>query len=197
VTCLRSHDHELWEILVHRLQPVFARIIYRVASSSGTARADEVDDLVQDCFVKLEATREGLFIQASAFDNEQSALGYLRMMAANTARDYFRRKRAEKRGTAITVSVDDQVQEIAGAKSQNPETTVLMGQIDRLLGADSDGRTIFWLYYRQGFTAKEIAGISTFGLSAKGVESLIRRLTLVVREKLNCEPEGTFGRETF
>jgi len=45
-------------------------------------------------------------------------------------------------------------------------------------------RTIFWLYYRQGLTAKEIGALPSIGLSLKGVESTLHRLTQLVREHL-------------
>jgi RNA polymerase sigma-70 factor (ECF subfamily) len=38
-------------------------------------------------------------------------------------------------------------------------------------------RALFWLYYLQGYTAEEIARLSGAGLTAKGVESAIRRVT--------------------
>jgi RNA polymerase sigma-70 factor, ECF subfamily len=45
-------------------------------------------------------------------------------------------------------------------------------------------RTIFWLYYRQGMTAKEITGLPGIGLSLKGVESALHRLVKLVRDHL-------------
>jgi RNA polymerase sigma-70 factor (ECF subfamily) len=45
---------------------------------------------------------------------------------------------------------------------------------------------IFWLYYQQGMSAKTIASLPAVGLTAKGVESAIFRLTRQVREALVC-----------
>jgi RNA polymerase sigma-70 factor (ECF subfamily) len=45
-------------------------------------------------------------------------------------------------------------------------------------------RTVFWLYYQQGFSAKAIAALPSIGLSEKGVESAILRLTREVRNRL-------------
>jgi RNA polymerase sigma-70 factor (ECF subfamily) len=42
-------------------------------------------------------------------------------------------------------------------------------------------RQIFWLYYRQGMSAKEIAALSSLSLSVKGVESVIVRLNQLIR----------------
>jgi RNA polymerase sigma-70 factor (ECF subfamily) len=181
--CLDCRDAQLWEVLVRRLQPIFARVVYRVAGT--TARADGVDDLIQECFIKLEATRGKPCARPSTFDCPEAALAYLKVLAANTARDYLRRRNAEMRSAAKTTSFEDRLTEIAGPDGQNLERDVLISQIGRFLGSDGKERTIFWLYYRQGFTAKEISGIPEFQLSPKGVESLLRRLTLAIRKQLH------------
>ena len=43
---------------------------------------------------------------------------------------------------------------------------------------------IFWLYFRQGMSTKEIASMPTIRLSAKGVGSVIERLKHCVREQI-------------
>jgi DNA-directed RNA polymerase specialized sigma24 family protein len=45
-------------------------------------------------------------------------------------------------------------------------------------------RALFWLYYLQGFTAEEIARLPVAGLTAKGVESALRRVTRWLREEI-------------
>jgi RNA polymerase sigma-70 factor (ECF subfamily) len=190
--CLDSRDVQLWEVLVRRLQPIFARVVYRVAGSTGAAQAGDVDDVVQECFLKLEGARAKPDGGKSRFDCPEAALAYLKVLAANTARDYVRKRNAEKRGTAKTAALDDRLGEIAGPDGPNLDRHVLMRQIDGLLGNPKE-RTIFWLYYRQGFTAKEIAGLPGIQLSAKGVESLLRRLALEIRKQL----EGNSGPEAF
>ena len=50
---------------------------------------------------------------------------------------------------------------------------------------------LFWLYYRQGFTAEEIAALPAAGLSAKGVESALRRIAGWLRDRIEGPgPEG-------
>jgi RNA polymerase sigma-70 factor (ECF subfamily) len=51
-------------------------------------------------------------------------------------------------------------------------------------------RRIFWLYFRSGLTASAIASLPTIGLSTKGVESTLLRLTKQVRERLTGAREG-------
>ena len=43
---------------------------------------------------------------------------------------------------------------------------------------------IFWLYFRQGMSTKEIASLPTIGLGAKGVGSVIERLKQAIREQI-------------
>jgi RNA polymerase sigma-70 factor (ECF subfamily) len=179
-------------MLVRRLQPIFARVVYRVAGSTGAAQSADVDDVVQECFLKLEGARAKADVGASRFDCPEAALAYLKVLAANTARDYIRKRSAEKRGTAKTAALDDRLDEIVGPDGPNPDRYVLIRQIDALLDNGKD-RTVFWLYYRQGFTAKEIAQLPGIQLSAKGVESLLRRLALEIRKRL----EGNLGPEAF
>jgi RNA polymerase sigma-70 factor (ECF subfamily) len=155
-----------------------------------------VDDVIQECFLKLDAICGRTYAMPSAFECEQTALAYLKALAANTARDYLRQKNAYKRGGAKTTSVEDRLQEIAGPDVPNIERSILIRQIDRLLGPDSRERTIFWLYYKQGFTAKEIAALPVFQLTPKGVESLLRRLIIAIREQLKF-PEGFSGPEAY
>jgi DNA-binding transcriptional regulator LsrR (DeoR family) len=43
---------------------------------------------------------------------------------------------------------------------------------------------IFWLYFRQGMSTKEIASMPAIGLSTKGVGSVIERLKQCIREQI-------------
>lgn len=61
---------------------------------------------------------------------------------------------------------------------------MLISQIESFLPQDRREQVIFRLYYRQGLTAKEIASIPAFGLSVKGVESVILRITNQIRERI-------------
>jgi RNA polymerase sigma-70 factor (ECF subfamily) len=69
------------------------------------------------------------------------------------------------------------------------EQSVLHDQLDRKMRSAPEmvgerDRAIFWLYYRQGFTAEEIAGLIGAELTAKGVESALRRVAKWVRSEI-------------
>ena len=67
---------------------------------------------------------------------------------------------------------------------------VFLNEIDEhlkrcLAGPDQErDRMIFWLYFRQGMSAKEIAFLPTIGLGTKGVGSVIERLKHGIREQI-------------
>jgi DNA-directed RNA polymerase specialized sigma subunit len=64
-----------------------------------------------------------------------------------------------------------------------------------LTGTDQQrDRTIFWLYFRQGMSTKEIASLPTIGLGAKGVGSVIERLKHSIRNQiLGIQPDAGEG----
>ncbi len=54
-----------------------------------------------------------------------------------------------------------------------------------LTGPDEErDRMIFWLYFRQGMSTKEIASLPTIRLGTKGVGSVIERLKHGIREQI-------------
>jgi RNA polymerase sigma-70 factor (ECF subfamily) len=70
------------------------------------------------------------------------------------------------------------------AGKDEAEWRMLLRDVDDLLKQPpvvERDRQIFWLYYRQGMSAKEIAAISSLNLTIKGVESVIVRLNQFVR----------------
>jgi hypothetical protein len=46
---------------------------------------------------------------------------------------------------------------------------------------------IFWFFYEQGYTAKEISFLPEIGLTVKGVEAVLLRLTRYLREEFGGE----------
>ena len=46
---------------------------------------------------------------------------------------------------------------------------------------------IFWFFYEQGYTAKEISFLPNIGLTVKGVEAVLLRLTRFLREALGSK----------
>lgn len=179
--CVRAPgDSSAWENFLGEQRRLLARIVFRVAARFGIAGPDEIDDAVQEICLKMSS-------QSSFFhltDEEDSVIEtYMKALIANAAHDYFRGQRAKKRDLLAATALDSDFP-ARTPELKDIETGVLLNQLHGLAGEDSRSQYVFQLYYRFGWTAKEIANISYFGLSAKGVESLVHRLTTELRKKI-------------
>jgi RNA polymerase sigma-70 factor (ECF subfamily) len=196
--CARGGDPASWDEFIRRFNPVIGRSVIRVAIRHGTSDKALIDDLVQETYLKICAD-ECKLLRTFTPRQPESAFGFLKVVAASVARDFFKSLLAEKRAPeASAESLDAQrVPEPDSPRSvlTRAEREVLIGQIDRRLkGVVPPAefqriRTVFWLYYRSGFTASAIASLPTLGLTTKGVESLLLRATRLVRDNLSNSPE--------
>jgi DNA-directed RNA polymerase specialized sigma24 family protein len=76
------------------------------------------------------------------------------------------------------------------------ERQILLQELDKILRSictEERDHEIFWLHYRQGLAASHIAKITHYGLSAKGVESILHRLRTQLRAKLAEQPPLTLS----
>jgi RNA polymerase sigma factor (sigma-70 family) len=194
LTCFRTGDELAWAEFVRRFHPLIARVALRVARQWSESSTQVVDDLVQNTYLKLCAERTHL-LQNFTSVHKDAIYGYIKVFTANLAHDHFKASRSEKRGgSALPTSTDndDPGPSARGSNSAEAliERGVLIQQIDVCLKMVSSGasserdRRIFWLYYRVGLAASAIAALPTIGLSTKGVESTLLRLTRQVRQRL-------------
>jgi RNA polymerase sigma-70 factor (ECF subfamily) len=156
---------------------------------------------VQEIFLRL-CEQERRILRDFEPRGEDSFFGLLRIVSASVANDYFRRISSVKRGgKAVTTSFDDEVPPSDGDGSREAariSRSALLAELDRKLGSAPEiigkrDRAIYWLYYLQGLTAEEIARVPGSGLTAKGVESALRRVTIWLRGQLETvkpKPEG-------
>lgn len=195
LTCFQGGDESAWAEFVRRFQPLIAGVIFRVACKWGEISPQVIDDLVQDTYVKVCAERAQL-LESFRSAHKDAIYAYMKVFAANLAHDYFKAQRARKRGggTGGASFVDKKdCDNVADSKSAEAtiERDLLIQQIDAclkalLVGPNSErDRNIFWLYYRVGLTASAIGALPVIGLTTKGVESTIARLTRQVRERLS------------
>jgi RNA polymerase sigma-70 factor (ECF subfamily) len=192
--CSHSADAAEWGEFVRRCVPLASLVALRISRLWLKAPAPAtVDDIVQEVFLKL-CEQERRILKDFEPRGDDSFFGLLRLVFASVANDYFRRIYSAKRGgkVVITPLVDGDTQ--WSAASAHPavqmQRSALLAQLDERLRAAPDvigerDRAFFWLYYREGFTAEEIAGISAGGLTAKGVESALRRVTLWLRGEVD------------
>jgi RNA polymerase sigma-70 factor (ECF subfamily) len=185
-----------WEAFAERAQGPIALAVMRALRQCGATPTRElVDDLVQDTFVKL-CTDNLAALRRFRGERPEALVAYLKIVACNIARDHARAAVADKRGSGrVDAPGDDVIAHVADPATERgaADLRILLAQIDRCLAGGADAavrrrdRSIFWLYYRQGLTARAIAELPSIGLSQKGVESTIYRLTRMVREMVEGE----------
>lgn len=184
--CLDSPaDDEVWQELLDRVYPVLLRIARNVAHNSGLDRPEDIDDLVQEICLKISHPSSLRAIRLPSDDKQADR--YFHATAANAARDALKTRFACKRGEHVTISMEDHLTELADSIAAPAiERDILFRQIDELLEAATGERAIFWLYFREGLTSKEIASIPAVGLTSKGVESALQRMTTSLRNRLKA-----------
>jgi RNA polymerase sigma-70 factor, ECF subfamily len=191
--CARSSDAVEWAELVRRCAPLASIMALRVSRMwVAVPSKAAVDDIVQEVFLKL-CEQERRILREFEPRGEDSFLGLLRIVAASVANDYFRRLYSVKRGgKVLTMSLVDEVVESSVSGSRpvaRMQQSALLAQLDEKLRSAPEtigerDRALFWLYYLQGYTAEEIARLSGAGLTAKGVESALRRVTAWLRSEV-------------
>ena len=193
--CARGGDSASWQEFIRRFNPVIARSVIRVATRHGISDKSLIDDLVQETYLKICAN-ECKLLRTFTPQHPDSAFGFLKVVAASVAHDFFKCRLADKRAPeAIAESVEEKspgvIRETTKSTLNPAERAVLIEQIDRKLSAVvpvgelQRARTVFWLYYRSGFTASAIASFPALDLTTKGVESMLFRLTRLVRENVS------------
>jgi RNA polymerase sigma-70 factor (ECF subfamily) len=194
VACLQSGNESAWAEFVRRFHPLIARVALRVARQWGDPSPQVIDDLVQETYLKLCGDRFRVLRNFKSA-HKDATYGYIKVFTANLVHDHFKVGHSQKRGGRATeTSIDGpdsgRVPQAATSAPAMLERDVLIQQIDACLqlvasgpGSERD-RRIFLLYYRVGLAASAIAALPAIGLSTKGVESTLLRLTRAVRQRL-------------
>ena len=191
--CAGPRDDGAWEEFVSRVGKPVSLTIMRTASLWGEASRSLVEDLIQVTYLKL--WEDGCrLLRDFALQHPEAILGYIKKTAANATHDYFKHGHSQSSGgDQPHVSTSDLEPEAGNEVHGSQEKIafgVLLNEIDEYLkraltGPDQErDRMIFWLYFRQGMSTKEIASLPTIGLSAKGVGSVIERLKHCIRDQI-------------
>jgi len=186
-------DDAAWEEFVSRFRRPITLSIIRTTHQWDGAPTEVVDELVQETYLKLCVDKCRLLSEFAA-GHPEAASGYIKTIAANVTHDYFKSLHSQRRGAGqvqqLPEGADPGESDLRLGSAARMEREILLKQIECCLDACSAGRDeardrlIFRLYYRQGMTANDIAGLPHIGLTTKGVESAIFRLTRLVRQEL-------------
>lgn len=177
--CLGSEDQELWQKFVRRTQPLIANVIINTLRRWREPAPNLVDDLIQETYVKLFAN-DRKALRGIRNEHENAIFGYLKVAASNTTIDYFRLPKNNVPELELTdpivPSLPDGFDRIQFAQLKDKIQ-------ERLQNFSSRDQTIFWLYYEQGYTAKEISLLPHMELGIKGVESTLQRLVKFIKDE--------------
>ncbi len=190
--CAGPRDDEAWEEFVSRVGRPISLTIMRTACLRDELSRSLVEDLVQITYLKLWEDGCRLLLDF-AVQHPEAILGYVKKTAANATHDYFKHVHSQSSGGdkahVSTSDVDPEAGNEVHTSEERITFEIFLKEIDEHLKHCSTGpdqerdRTIFWLYFRQGMSTKEIAFLPTIGLSAKGVGSVIERLKHCIREQ--------------
>lgn len=192
--CLQTGSESAWRDLVLRFQPLIASVILRVVRRYDDQDLGLVDDLVQETFLRL-CRNDSKVLRQFDHRHETATFAFMKVVAASVANDHFRGLHAQKRAGEYAVD-SDILDRTALATGPRADDRLLMLDIQRSLEqvTESPGeRSIFWLYYRQGFSAVDIAAMPGIALSAKGVESCLLRLVKALKLKLSTKVQPENG----
>lgn len=186
--CAELGNKDAWEEFVRRFKELIGSVVWRIACRYGEKNRSLVTDLVQETFAKI-CDNNCRLLREFKPHHEGAFFGILTVTASSVAHDYFRARNSEKRGAGkVDLALAD-VEVFVTAISSGPDPMqrrILLREIDEALRSicPEKHREIFWLYYRQGLTANDIAMLGSYGLTAKGIESILHRLRLELRTKL-------------
>ena len=201
--CIQRGDARDWEALVAHLQPLVSVVIIRSASRWGETRREQVEDLTQEAFFKICRDRCAILRQLQE-KPEAAIVAFIKITVSNLVHDHFRSARSGKRHPAAGLLSTESLDQWAGETKtvDRLQRELLLSEIDKIVthklrGATaSRDRAIFWLYHRQGMTAKAISSIPAIGLSDKGVESTLYRMNALVKEEM-LAAKGISAADTY
>jgi len=191
--CAGSKDEDAWAEFIRRFQMVIAGAVSRTTRRWGERPSQQLDDLIQDTYLKL-CENDSRLLRSFQPRCEGSIYRFLKVVAANVVHDRFKSALATKRGAAQTEAMTEPFQIDPKTAEEGSFDAISqrlnLEQVDKILvqvtkGKDRErNRAIFWLRHRLGLTAGEIAAIPVIGLSTEGVESVLMRLTVMIRSHL-------------
>jgi RNA polymerase sigma-70 factor (ECF subfamily) len=126
------------------------------------------------------------------FQHDNAFFGFLKVVASNVVEDHYRKSKGPTRSSGHEDEDIDEIQIPASSKHgiEQAELEILLREVEECLAEHTSDanftrdHTIFWLYYRQGLTAKAISQLPGINLNVKGVESVLMRLICLLRARL-------------
>lgn len=169
---------------MRRYHPVLTAAAIRVSLQRGRGTRDEIDDIIQEIYCHI-CKDDARVLTGFRDPRPEAMFGYLKVVATNAAHDFFRRS------AGIDAEMTASFDEAAGipGRFEDLDRRLSLLEIEEMLLAltkDKDNgsrdRTVFRLYYFQGWTTRAIAELPGVRLNSKGVEGVVHRLTKAIRQ---------------
>ena len=185
--CAEAPTSAAWVEFLRRYEKLIAITAHRVARHwMPNPTPDDVADLVQNTLLKVVEVGPRA-LRRFELRTPEADFGFIKVFTIHSTIDHFKKLGTQKR-TARLEPLDDALQIADCCESgESIERNMLIRQIDDLLRTKLSTENcerdilVFWLYYRSGLTAQAIADRSPIDLTTKGVESLLHRLTRLIR----------------
>ncbi|HSK46092.1 MAG TPA: sigma-70 family RNA polymerase sigma factor [Candidatus Binatia bacterium] len=186
--CLSTDAEEHWCEFVRRTRSLIASVIINTVRRWKQPAPALVDDLIQDTYVKL-LSNDRKALRSIKNEYENTIFGYLKVVASNVVRDHFR----QPPNKADEIELSEAALPPGPDEKERLEFLHKKEQVHEILETLSSSETyrrdvaIFWFFYEQGYTAKEISLLPAVGLTVKGVEAVLLRLARYCRQKLGMD----------
>lgn len=187
--CGTHGEADAWREFIRRFHPLIMATIRRTARHWLNVKPEALEDLAQEAYLKLCDPKRAVLLRFTSGTVE----AYLTTVTARLTIDQLKARHAQRRNEARSTQLQDE--DGAPSQQEGAETRayhrVLIRECEDLFRAvTGDGQggkrdlCILTEYYFEGKTASEIACLPSIQLTTKGVESIIRRLTMQVRHRM-------------
>jgi RNA polymerase sigma-70 factor (ECF subfamily) len=179
-----------WAEFISRFQRTVAATVVKGLLVARIQPSAVADDLIQEVYIRLCANNRRALREFTPV-NELAFAGFLRRVAFNVVQDHLR-----SRKNRPNEPLSDDLQ-LRSPGSQDLDFQLLLNEIvgllDKIVPSETAERdkALFLLYFQQGLSARAIACLPAMGLSEKGVESAILRMTRQLRTLMTQTQKGT------
>lgn len=179
--CLATDNEAAWNEVFERIIPTAFGVVHKKVNRWGKRDPALIQDLFQETMLKL-ADKDKAALRAFEWFHEDSIYAYVKVVASRVVADHFRKGDRE-------VFLEDIPNTFSSTAFSEQEIlqNLQWDEIEqclRSIEAVPEEKAIFRLYYRAGFTAKEIGALPCINLSEKEVETVLARLKRQVRRGL-------------
>jgi hypothetical protein len=178
--------------IIRRCRGRIASVVTGMAGQAGGLSREVIDNLIEEASRRLAADNDGILraVVAHGGDSDYVLVATMRaadMVAKFVTRDYFRTVHAHRGDSTTDLSLFRKALEKDLKSVRFPHEVEQVDRVLRTIASEQES-AIFWLYCRQGLTAKEIADYFRANLTDKDVEKILSRLLPQVESKLKAMP---------